>query len=312
MKIYVLDAFETSGIQYLKERVPGVIPFGDPRAGRWHEDADGIMIRGRQLSADDFAKAKKLKVVSKQGVGIDNIALDAARAKGVIVCNTPGINSDAVAELAFGLTVAVARRIPEFDRRIRAGEEIIRPRFLGTEMAGKAVGVIGMGNIGVRAARLYHQAFGCRLLAYDPYAPADAWADLPHQRIADLDELWPQVDVLTLHVPLTDETRYIVDRAAIGRMKRTAIVINVSRGGLVDETALCEALKEGRLFGAGLDAWEEGEPPQPGNPLLALPNVVATPHAGAGTHETQAKSSLAAARQLVHVLEGGEPFHRVV
>jgi D-3-phosphoglycerate dehydrogenase len=312
MKIYILDAFEPAGPEYLNQHTENVVPFGDPRAKDWHEDADGVMIRGRLLTADDFARAKKLKVVSKQGVGVDNIDLEAAKLRGVTVCNTPGINSDAVAELAFGLTLTVARRVNEFDRMIRAGQRINRPDFLGVELEGKTVGVIGMGNIGIRAARLYHNAFKCRILAYDPYAPDTHWADLPHERITTLQALWPQIDILTLHIPLTDETRHIVDRNAIAQMKTRAIVINVSRGGLIDESALRDALQSGNLFGAGLDAWEEGEPPSAQNPLLALPNVVATPHAGAGTYETQVKSSLMTARQLLHVLGGEEPFHRVV
>ncbi|WP_233154983.1 hydroxyacid dehydrogenase [Candidimonas nitroreducens] len=310
--IYVLDAFEPSGLQYLADQNQSFVPFGDPRGINWHQDAVGIMIRGSQLSADDFARARKLKVVSKQGVGVDNIALSAAREHGVIVCNTPGINSAAVAELAFTLAMAVARRVSEFDRMIRSGSKIVRPRYLGRAMHGKTIGFIGMGNIGTQAARLFRGAFDCRILAYDPYAPMGHWGDIPHVRIADLEELWPQVDVLSLHVPLTDTTRNIVDRAAIARMKPSAIIINVSRGGLIDELALADALRDGKLFGAGLDAFEEGEPPSRSNPLLAFPNVLATPHAGAGTIETQADSSLATARQLLHVLAGNEPFHRVV
>jgi D-3-phosphoglycerate dehydrogenase / 2-oxoglutarate reductase len=310
MKIYILDAFEGTGVKYINEQVDGVIQYGDPRGRNWHEDAEGIMIRGTVLTADDFARAKKLRVVSKQGVGVDNIDLDAARAHGVTVCTTPGVNSDAVAELAFGLTLAVSRRIGELDRRVRAGEKIIRPNLLGLELEGKTVGVIGMGNIGIRAARLYYKAFGCRILAFDPHVSVDHWADLPHERILDLAQLWPQVDVLTLHIPLTDETRNIVSRDALACMKESAVIINVSRGGLIDEVALYDALKAGRLFGAGLDAFDEGEPPSPGNPLLSLYNVVATPHAGAGTVETQIKSSLLTAQQLLHVLKGNEPFHR--
>ncbi|HSV84003.1 MAG TPA: hydroxyacid dehydrogenase [Ramlibacter sp.] len=312
MKVYVLDAFERTGIQYITEVAPDSVQYGDPRGKDWHDDAVGLMIRGTVLTAQDFAKAKKLKVVAKQGVGVDNIDLDAAKAHGVIVCTTPGVNSHAVAELAFALTLAVARRIPEFDRRVRAGEKIVRPNYLGFEMQGKTVGIIGMGNIGVHAARMFRNAFGCRILAYDPYAPANHWPDLPHERITRLDQMWPQVDVLTLHVPLTSETRNIVDATAIANLREGAIITNVSRGGLIDEAALYQALKSGKLFGAGLDAFEEGEPPSPSNPLLSLPSVVATPHAGGGTRETQVRSSLKTAQQLWQVLNGGEPFHRVV
>jgi D-3-phosphoglycerate dehydrogenase len=311
MKIYILDDFEPTGVEFIQSKVQQVIPFGDPATSQWHEDAEAVMIRGSRLTADDFAKAKKLKVVSKQGVGVDNLDLEAARRHGVVVCTTPGVNSDAVAELAFGLALSVSRRIQEMDQMIRAGEKIVRPQLLGYELHQKTVGVIGMGNIGSRTARYFHKAFDCQILAYDPYTKPDAWADLPHERINDLKQLWPVVDLVTLHVPLTETTYHIVNREAIALMKPSGMVINVSRGGLIDEVALYEALSQGRLFGAGLDAFEEGEPPSANNPLLSLRNVVATPHAGAGTVETQIKSSLLTAQQLWHVLQGNEPFHRV-
>ena len=312
MKIYILDDFEPTGVQYISQHIEEVIPYRDPRSANWHEDADGVMVRGVKLTAKDFAKAKKLRVVSKQGVGVDSIDLVAAKNHGITVCTTPGVNSDAVAELAFGLALSVSRRIQELDQKIRLGEKIIRTQLLGYELKDKILGVIGMGNIGIRAARYFYKAFDCKLLAYDPYAPSDAWQDLPHERIHDLKYLWPRVDLLTLHVPLTDTTKNIVNRDALQQMKSSAIVINVSRGGLIDESALYDALSQGKLFGAGLDAFEEGEPPNKNHPLLKLPNVVATPHAGAGTVETQIRSSLLTAKQLWHVLQGGEPFHRVV
>ena len=277
-----------------------------PASGDWHADADGVVVRLSQVTASDLARAKRLKAVVKHGVGVDNIDLTAARDRGVVVCNTPGVNSDAVAELTLGLALAVARRVAECDRRLRADGTIDRAQFLGVELGGKYVGVIGMGNIGTRVARKFHAAFGARILAYDPYVPADRWPDIPHERLASLDEMWPRADVVTPHVPLTAETRGIIGRAGLARMKPTAIVVNAARGGVVDEQALYDALKAGKIFGAGLDVFE-AEPPTNRDPLIGLPNVVATPHAGGGTLETQAKSSIAVAETLLAVLDGNIP-----
>jgi D-3-phosphoglycerate dehydrogenase len=309
MKIYVLDSFHPSGVEYAERRAE-VVRWNDPRVRNWHEDADGIMVRGAPIRAADFARAKRLRVISKQGVGIDNIDLAAARAHGVTVYRTPGVNSEAVAELALALGLCVTRRVAEFDRRIRGGELIDRAKVLGIEMIQKAVGIVGMGNIGTRVARKWRGAFEARILAYDPYVPANHWADIPHERVASLAEMLPQVDVLTLHLPLTEESRGMIDAAALARMKPGAVLVNTARGGIVDEAALYEALRSGHLSGAGLDVFER-EPPTAENPLLTLPNVVATPHAGAGTHETQVRSSMLVAQQLFEALEGREPLGRV-
>jgi len=309
VKIYILDHFFPSGVEFAAGHAE-VVRWNDPRANNWHEDADGLMVRSRPLTAEDFAKARKLRAVAKQGVGVNTIDLAAARARGVIVCNTPGVNSEAVAEMALALALAVTRRVAEFDRRIRSGEVVQRAGALGMETWEKTVGVIGMGNIGSRIARKYHLAFNAGIVAYDPYAPAGSWPDIPHRRVASLAELLPLADILTIHVPLTPETRHLIGRREIAIMKKTAILVNVSRGEVVDEGALYDALTSGHLFGAGLDVFKT-EPPTADNPLVGLPNVVSTPHAGGGTVENQERSSLITAQQLIHVLNGGAPLNRV-
>ena len=309
MKIYILDQFVSSGVEFLTQHAD-VVRWDDPRVKNWHEDADGLMVRVTPLTAEDFTKAKKLKVVAKQGVGVNLIDLAAAKAHGVIVCNTPGVNSEAVAEMGLALALAVTRRVAEFDRRIRAGEVVKRVHSLGIELWEKTVGVIGMGNTGTRIARKYHAAFNAKILAYDPFAPDGCWPDIPHERVSSLDELLPRVDLLTIHAPLTPETRHLIGRRELLIMKETAVLVNVSRGEIVDEEALYDALKSGHLFGAGLDVFKK-EPPTSDNPLVGLPNVVATPHAGGGTRETQDQSSLVTAQQLIHVLGGGQPMNRV-
>ena len=309
MKIYILDQYVSSGVEFASQHAD-VVRWDDPRVKNWREDADGLMVRVTPLTAEDFATAKKLKVVAKQGVGVNLIDLAAAKAHGVIVCNTPGVNSEAVAEMGLALALAVTRRVAELDRRIRSGEVVKRINYLGIELWEKTVGVIGMGNIGSRIARKYHAAFGTKLIAYDPYAPDGCWPDIPHERVSSLDELLPRVDVVTIHTPLTPETKHLIGRRELALMKETAVLVNVSRGEIIDEAALYDALKSGRIFGAGLDVFKK-EPPTTDNPLVGLPNIVVTPHAAGGTRETQEKSSLVTAQQLVHVLGGGQPMNRV-
>ena len=287
-----------------------MVRWDDPRAKNWHEDADGLMVRVTPLTADDFARAKKLRDVAKQGVGVNLIDLAAAKARGIIVCNTPGVNSEAVAEMGLALALAATRRVAELDRRIRSGEVVKRINYLGIELWEKTVGVIGMGNIGTRIARKYHAAFGAKILAYDPYVPKDHWPDIPHERLSSLDELLRRSDVVTIHTPLTAETRHMIGRRELDLMKETAVLVNVSRGEIVDEAALFEALKSNRIFGAGIDVFKK-EPPTIENPLVGLQNIVVTPHAAGGTRETQEMSSLVTAQQLVHVLGGGQPMNRV-
>lgn len=309
MKIYVLDAFHLSGVE-LAEKQAEVIRWDDPRARNWHEDADGLMVRGKKITADDMARAKKLRVISKQGVGIDNIDLEAAKARGIAVCRTPGVNSEAVAEMALSLGLSVVRRVTEFDRMTRAGGKVQRADFLGYGSWQKTVGIVGMGNIGTLVARKWHGAFDAKLIGYDPYVPASRWSELPHKRAASLEEMLPQVDILSLHLPLTPESRNMIDAARLALMKPTAIVVNTSRGGIVNEAALYQAISSRKLFGAGFDVFEV-EPPTADHPLMSLSTFVGTPHAAAGTVETQMRSSLLAASQLLEALAGGQPLGQV-
>jgi D-3-phosphoglycerate dehydrogenase len=302
MKVYVLDLMHPGGVEALARHAE-VVRWDDPRCAHWHEDADGVTVRLARVGAADLARAKRLKAVVKHGVGLDNIDLAAARDRGVVVCNTPGVNAEAVAELTLALLLAVARRVAECDRRLRLDGAIDRAKFLGVELAGKTAGIIGMGNIGTRVARKLHAAFGMKLLGYDPYVPRGHWPDIPHERLDRLEDMWARADVISPHCPLTDETRGIVGPAAFACLKPTAIVVNCARGGVVDEKSLYEALAAGRIFGAGLDVFET-EPPTTREPLVNLPNVVTTPHAGGGTLETQAKTSLATAETMLAVLNG--------
>ena len=309
MKIYVLDAFHLGGVE-LAEKQAEVIRWDDPRAKNWHEDADGLMVRGKKITAEDMARAKKLRVISKQGVGLDNIDLEAAKARGIAVCRTPGVNSEAVAEMALSLGLSVGRRVTEFDRMTRAAGKVQRANYLGYESWQKTVGIVGMGNIGTLVARKWRGAFDANIIGYDPYVPANRWSELPHKRAASLEEMLPQVDILSLHLPLTPESRNMIDAARLALMKPSAIVVNTSRGGIVNEAALYQAISSSKLFGAGFDVFEV-EPPTSDHPLMSLPTFVGTPHAAAGTVETQARSSMLAASQLLEALAGGQPLGQV-
>lgn len=308
MKVYIIDAIHPAGVDWARSRADLVL-WDDPAVGNWREDADGLVVRLTQITRQDFARAKRLRMVSKQGVGIENVDLEAAREFGVIVSNTPGVNSDAVAEFAFVLGLCATRRVAELDRAVRAGGFVDRNRRLGLEMQGKRVGVLGMGNIGTRIARKWRGGFDAEILGYDPYVPATHWPDLPHRRMGSLDEMLALADLLTIHVPLTAETRHMIGARELALMRPDSVLVNAARGGIVDEAALYDALKHGRLFGAGLDVFE-AEPPTADNPLATLPNVVVGPHSAASTRETQERSSLTVVRQLLDVLAGGEPPNR--
>jgi D-3-phosphoglycerate dehydrogenase len=309
-KIYILDAFHEAGVALAKAHAD-VVCWPDPAIADWPEHADGVMVRMRPITAEEIARAQHVQVICKQGVGTDTIDLQAAKRHGIAVSRTPGVNSEAVAELAFSLSLSVTRRVSRFDRLLRAGAPIVRPQHLGIEMQGKSVGIIGMGNIGSIVAKKWRGAFDAQLWAYDPYVPSDRWADLPHTRVQHLHEMLTHVDLLTLHLPLTDESRHMIGEAELALMKPDAVLINVSRGGIVDEVALAAALQRGHLFGAGLDVFEV-EPPPPDHPLLAFDNLIATPHAAGGTHDTQRRSATQVAQQVIDVLNGGPVAHRVV
>jgi D-3-phosphoglycerate dehydrogenase len=300
VKIYILDSFHAAGVAHAAKHAE-IVRWDDPRVKDWHEEADGVMVRGTRIQAADFARAKKLKIVSKQGVGYDNIDVAAAAKHGIPVVRTPGVNKEAVAEMALALALAVGRRVAELDRRVRAREKLDRTQILGVEMTGKTVGIVGVGNIGTLVAHKWRSAFDARVVGYDPHKEK-----ISCEKIFSLDELLAMADLVTLHVPLTKETRHMIGKRELALMKPSAILLNTCRGGVVDEAALYDALKAGRLFGAGIDVWET-EQPRVESRLLELPNVVATPHAAGGTEETQMRSAVLTAQQAIDVLNGKAP-----
>ncbi|MEO8578707.1 MAG: phosphoglycerate dehydrogenase [Gemmatimonadales bacterium] len=248
-------------------------------------DYDAIVGRSAtRISADVLGKGRKLKVVGRAGVGVDNIALDTATALGVAVINAPAGNTIAVVELFFGAMISLLRHLPRADTSMHAGKWE-RSSLLGSELKGRTLGIVGLGRIGGEVATRA-RAFGMNVIAYDPYISKSRFEALRVQEVESLDALLEQSNVLTLHTPLTDETTGMIAKREIGRLPRQAIVVNMARGGIVDEKALLDALNSKRLFGAVVDAYEK-EPLAPDHPLRTLPNVLLTPHIGASTTEAQ-------------------------
>lgn len=314
--VYAIDPYHPEALKLLQSAttIEAILP-QDPRRNEWQEHADAILIRSEtRITESELSKAKKLKLIVKQGVGVDNIDLEAAKSHGVAVCNTPALNSEAVAELTIALAIMVSRRIGEIDVRIRRGETIVRSEVLGRSLFKKCIGIVGMGNVGREVGKKWIAAMEGSIVAYDPYAPDNAWSDLAHRRVERLEDVLRVCDVLSLHVPLTPGTTGMIGAKEIGLMKRDAILLNCARGGVVDEKALLDALREKRLFGAGLDAMDF-EPPTMdayGATLLACDNVVMTPHIGGSTVENQIRSGVAAVETVLGFLEGKEVRGRLV
>jgi D-3-phosphoglycerate dehydrogenase len=261
---------------------------------------DALIVRSEtRVTADLLAVGRSLRVVTRAGVGTDNIDVPAATERGIVVLNTPGPNAIAAAEHTLGLLLALLRRIPRADASLKAGRWE-RKAFVGHELYHKTLGVLGLGRIG-REVATRARAFGMEVLAYDPYV-APSVAESVGAHALPLDDLLARADVLTLHLPLQAETRGMIGARELARLKPGAYLVNCARGGLVDEAALAAALASGRLAGAALDVFER-EPPT-GSPLLGLDNVVATPHLAASSVEAQLGVALAAAESTLAALNG--------
>lgn len=258
---------------------------------------DGMIAGLDFITEKVMENAQPLKVISRYGVGCDRVELAAAKRKGIVVTNTPGTNSTAVAELAFGLMLALSRKIPMLDRQTKGGLWV---RSMGSELGGKTLGILGLGTIGKLAAR-QAQGFSMRVCAFDPYLDQN-YAKQNQIDSVSLEELMQCSDYISLHLPLTNETRHIIDSKRIAAMKDGVVIVNTARGGLIDEAAACTAIETGKIGGLGLDSFEL-EPPQPSR-LFEFDNVVLTPHAGAHTKEAVEKMASAAVLNLIDVLCG--------
>lgn len=262
---------------------------------------DIVIVRSRTtITKELIEKATKCKIIARVGVGLDNIDAEFAKTKNIRVINAVEGAMNAVAELVIGLMLALAREIPRADRELRAGNWI-KKELMGTELAGKYLGIVGLGNIGKRLARLA-RALNMNIIGYDVVPIDPEFAKDVGLIKTDLDTLLQSADYISLHVPLLDSTRNLINAERISKMKKTAKIINTSRGGTVDENALYEALKSGNLGGAALDVFEKE--PAIGNKLATLPNFICTPHIGAQTKEAQALAANVIAEKIIQILRG--------
>jgi D-3-phosphoglycerate dehydrogenase len=251
-----------------------------------------------------FEKATNLKVVARYGIGLDSVDIDAATDLGICVVHTPDAPTISAAELTIGLMLAVSRKIVLLDRTIRNGGWQSKELF-GLELNGKVIGLVGCGRIGSRVAKIL-RAFEARVIVYDPYIASEKIKDLGAESVSSMEELLKTSDVVSLHLPLTTETKGLLGREEFTVMKSNAILINAARGPIVMEEELFQALDQGEIAGAGIDVWHQ-EPTSKENPLFTLDNVVATPHAGAMTWEGKGRSNPGAAEQALQVLRGERP-----
>ena len=275
-------------------------------------EAEGVLGSAQQLiDAEVLAAAPNLRVVSNFGVGFDNVDIAAATRRGIVVCNTPGVLSEAVADLTLGLILSLARRLPESERFVREGRWLPGATMsLGTDVAGKTLGIVGLGRIGQAVARRA-QAFGMPVVFHDqvrnpPPDPAVPGKDAAFCSYRELDALLSESDVVSLHVSLTPETEHLIGARELALMKPSAYLINTARGGVVDQAALVAALRAERIAGAALDVFER-EPLAADEPILSLPNVILLPHIGSGTVETRSAMLGLAIDNLLAVLRGERP-----
>jgi len=301
-KVLLTDGLEENGQAILR-----TVAQVDNRAGISADELlqvvgeyDAMIVRGRtKVTAAVLEAARNLKVVGRAGVGVDNIDLNAAKAKGVIVVNSPTATTIAVAELTLGLMLAVVREIPRADATMKAGQWI-KKELEGRELWRKTLGVIGFGRIGSEVARRA-AAFDMTILAYDPLLPADVIRQRGGEPVT-LDDLLARSDIITLHLPLDESTRNLINAEAFAKMKDGVYLICAARGGIIDEAALLQALESGKVAGAGLDVFAT-EPPG-ATPLVTHPRVVCTPHIGAQTVEAQTRAAEDIANEVLAALQG--------
>jgi D-3-phosphoglycerate dehydrogenase / 2-oxoglutarate reductase len=300
MKVLVRESIADAGVELLRARFDVDVDLESPL-----EDIvdryDAIVVRSAtKLTADVIERATNLKVIGRAGVGVDNVDVEAATRRGIVVANAPESTVVSAAEHTVGLLVALARNIPQAHAALKQGRWE-RKTYGGIELAGKTLGVLGFGRIGQQVARRA-LGLGMHVVAYDPYVAADRFRELGTERVETPDEVYAVAEFITLHLPLTDETRRSIDAEAFARMRDGVRLVNAARGQLVDEDALIEALSSGKVGGAALDVFS-AEPYS--GPLLALDNVVVTPHLAASTDEAQDRAGLIVAEQVAAALEGG-------
>ncbi len=305
IKVLIADKLSEDGIQLLKNESGLSV---DIKTGLTPQDLaqiigpyEGLVVRSAtKVTKEVIEKADHLKVIGRAGVGLDNVDADAATKRGIIVMNVPAGNTISTAEHTLSMIMACARRIAQADASLHSGQWE-RTKFVGTELFGKTLGIVGLGKIGTEVAKRA-QSFGMQILAYDPFLSQERAQQLDIQ-LTDLANLYKSADFITVHVPLTAETKGMISAKEMATMKKGVRLINCARGGIIHELDLAQAVKEGRVAGAAIDVFEE-EPPAKDHPLLQLPQVVVTPHLGASTEEAQLNVAIEVAKQVADALLG--------
>jgi len=310
LKILVTEKLADRGVDLLRDEfeVDVLLGLSQEELLERIEAYDGLIIRSAtKVTAEVIERAENLKAIGRAGIGVDNIDIEAATKRGILVANAPESNTVAAAEHTLALMLAAARRVPAADNSLRNGEWN-RSAFKGVEVSEKTLGLVGLGHVGTIVAR-GAVGMGMRVIGYDPYVSEERMRSMNIERAESLDEIFEYSDFVSLHVPRTPQTLGMVNARALQMMKPGAYLINVARGGIVDEVALYNALKEGTIAGAALDVFEEE--PTTDSPLFSLPNVVVTPHLGASTAEAQDRAGVTAAEQVATALRGAVPMHAI-
>ncbi|MCR4440559.1 MAG: phosphoglycerate dehydrogenase [Peptococcaceae bacterium] len=311
MKVLVCDPISEKGIEVLK-RDPSVevdvkLKLSEEELCALVPEYQGIIVRSEtKITKKILENCHQLKVVGRAGVGIDNIDVEAATLKGIVVVNTPDGNTISAAEHTMGMMLALARHIPQADHSLRQGQWN-RSKYVGVELRSKKLGIIGFGKIGSEVGKR-SKAFGMEIMVYDPYVTQQT-AQRAGVELVDLDTLLRESDIITVHMPLTSETRHMICKEQFDKMKDGVRILNVARGGIIDEAALYEAIINKKVAGAALDVYEKE--PLTQSPLFALPEVIVTPHLGASTQEAQVNVAIDVAYEILRVLHG-EPVQNAV
>jgi D-3-phosphoglycerate dehydrogenase len=321
MKVYLGEVIHPDAVALLEKHAQVVRPKDHSRQAFLEalQEVDGMVARKVNVGAEEMDRAPRMKIIARHGVGLDSVDLEEATRRGILVTNTPGANRESVAELALSFMLALARRIPQAQKAMAnmpKGDIGIFSALLkqygltGIDLEGKSLGIIGTGRIGSTVARKCIAALDMKVKGYDPYVSSEVMKSFGVEKVERLQDMLPKIDFLTVHCPLTQETKGMVGKKELAQMKKGAYVVNTARGGIVNEKALLEALNSGHIAAAALDAWEV-EPPDPKDPLLNHPNVIGTPHYAGTTEESLYRVGIAAVEEVLRVLRGEPPKYPV-
>lgn len=308
MKVFVMDAINEDVSRKIAESYEVILP---PLSRKldWKKEADAIIVRTFPITKQDLKECTNLKIIAKHGVGVDNIDLIAAQENNIIVTNTPGANSNSVAEYVITLILSLFRNLPSYNNLVKQGKwHSLSTSF---ELHEKTIGLIGLGDIGSKVSRILKNGFNANILAYDPFTPDEQFKKLEVQKVNSISELLLACDVISLHVPLNEATKNMISLPELLKMKPTSILINVSRGGVVNEDDLYKALKEKIIFAAACDVFQQ-EPVEKNSPLLTLENFIASPHIGGSSIESLKRMGLGALKNIDAVFNNQIPPNQIV